>query len=186
MAGRAEKEAFGNFRDMVQEAVSCFATARVIGSTKELDERGTLTANSGAEVPLTSAEQPIAIAFFIHYTIRRINGQCKVSTDGYVHNVLLDGELAVEFHWHPSEGTRVWFPHVHPRFAGSGRDRGKMHIPSGRILIEDVLIFAHERGAQPRRADWEEIVTRNKERIAKELTWGTPSTLIYNPQHEEL
>ena len=57
-----------------------------------------------------------------------------------------------------------------------------MHIPSGRVLIEDVLIFAHERGAVPLNENWEAVVSRIKQRIAEEATWGAPSSLIYRSQ----
>ena len=59
-----------------------------------------------------------------------------------------------------------------------------MHIPSGRVLIEDVLIFAHERGAVPFKQNWEAVVSRIKQRIAAEATWGTPSSLIYRSRSD--
>ena len=59
-----------------------------------------------------------------------------------------------------------------------------MHIPPGRVLVEDVLIFANERGAVPMKEDWEGIVSRIKRRIADEATWGAPSSLIHRSQSD--
>ncbi len=57
-----------------------------------------------------------------------------------------------------------------------------MHIPSGRVLAEDVLIFAHERGATPLKDDWQKVVSRIKRRVAEEATWGAPTSHIYRTQ----
>ena len=186
MAGRTKSEAFENFRGMVQEAVSCFTDARVAGNIRGQDGRGVLTANGGNPFPLKSTERRVSVSIAISYALNRVDGEWRVSTEQYIHRVLVDGEPDVDFHWHPDEQTRLWYPHIHPRFAGAGREKGKTHIPSGRVFIEDVLVFAYERGAQPRKADWESILIRNKERLSSELTWGTPFPLIYRPQPKDL
>ncbi len=170
---------------MVQEAVSCFADAHVAGTRWDENGRGILTANGGNPVYLKSSEQRVSVAFSISYALNRSNGRWRVSTEQYIHKVLLNDELDIEFHWHPDEQTRVWFPHIHPRFMGSGQDHGKVHIPSGRVLIEDVLVYAYERGAQPRNKKWQSVLVKNKKDLASELTWGAPSALIYRPEDEE-
>ena len=188
MAGRTPAEAFRGFRQLVQEAIACFAHTRVTGTSQAPNEPGILTVNGGKPLRLQSTGPQVDITCSISYEIRPANdpddGQWRVSTLSYIHTVTLDERLAVEFHWHPDDGSNVWYPHIHPRLAGAGRDRGGMHIPSGRVLVEDVLIFANERGAVPMKEDWEGIVSRIKRRIADEATWGAPSSLIHRSQSD--
>ena len=188
MAGRTPVEAFRGFRELVQEAIACFAHTRVTGTSKAPNEPGILTVNGGKPLRLQSTEPLIDITCSIKYGIHQASdpdgAQWKVTTLSYIHTVTLDEKSAVEFHWHPDDGSNIWYPHIHPRLAGSGKDQGGMHIPSGRVLIEDVLIFAHERGAVPFKQNWEAVVSRIKQRIAAEATWGTPSSLIYRSQSD--
>ena len=186
MAGRTPAEAFRGFRELVQEAIACFAHTRVTGTSQAPNESGILTVNGGKPLRLQSTGPRVDITCSISYEILQVSdadgGLWRVSALSYIHTVRLDEELAVEFHWHPDDGSNVWYPHIHPRLAGGGRDWGGMHIPSGRVLIEDVLIFAHERGAVPLNENWEAVVSRIKQRIAEEATWGAPSSLIYRSQ----
>lgn len=188
MAGRTPAEAFRPFRKSIQEAIACFAHTRVTGNTQEPEEVGILTVNRGEPLSLDATDRQIEITCSISYRILPTGSQgsdsWRVSTVGYVHTLRLDGDLAVEFHWHPDDGSKVWFPHIHPRLAGSGRNLGGMHIPSGRVLVEDVLIFAHERGAIPLNDEWEDTVLRIKKRVAQEATWGAPTSHIYRTQPE--
>jgi len=185
MAGRTPADAFKAFREPIQRAVACFAHTRVSGNVLAPGRRGVLTLNSGEPLTIKSRATTIEITCSISYEIRKTNlsglGPWKVSTLGYIHTVLLNGDLAVEFHWHPEDGSNVWYPHVHPRLAGPGRDRGGMHIPSGRVLVEDVLIFAQERGAIPLKDDWEGIVGDIKSRVAVSASWGAPTSMIHKP-----
>ena len=186
MAGRTPSEAFREFRELIQEAISCFAHTRVAGTSQEPDEPGILTIHRGKPLTLEATQPRVditcSISYKIHQAANTENRQWRVSTLGYIHTVTLDEELFVEFHWHPDDGSNVWYPHIHPRFAGPGRDRGGIHIPSGRILIEDVLIFANERGATPLKDDWEAVVSRIKQRVAVESTWGARSSQIHRSQ----
>ena len=130
---------------------------------------------------MRSCGDKVSVAFSINYRLIEADQEWKVSTEAYIHKVLLNGDPEVEFHWHPHIQTRVWFPHTHARF--SNGDHGKVHIPSGRVLVEDVLVCAYELGAQPRKEEWESVMVENKKKLADDVTWGTPSTLLmYNPQ----
>ena len=188
MAGRTPADAFREFRGLIQEAIACFAHTRVTGSSQKPNEPGILTINNGQPLSLQSDGQQIDITCSISYKIHEAGTQgltqWRVSTLGYIHTVTLNGALAVEFHWHPDDGSNVWYPHIHSRLAGPGRERGGIHIPSGRVLIEDVLIFAHERGAVALKDDWEAVVSRIKKRVAAESTWGARSSLIHRAQSD--
>ena len=131
MAGRTPSEAFREFRELIQEAISCFAHTRVAGTSQEPNEHGILTVNRGKPLSLKAAQRQVDITCSISYKIHQDDAehrQWKVSTLGYIHTVTLDEELFVDFHWHPDDGSNVWYPHIHPRFAGSGKgSRGHTH-----------------------------------------------------------
>ncbi|HBX09915.1 MAG TPA: hypothetical protein DEG13_09065 [Candidatus Microthrix parvicella] len=49
------------------------------------------------------------------------------------------------------------------------------HYPTGRVLIENVLMLAVEMGAEPvDRARWDECCERNRFNFALGATWGLP------------
>ena len=129
---------------------------------------------------MKSNGQKVSVAFSINYRLIQVSRKWKISTENYIHKVLVDGKPRVEFHWHPDDQIPVWFPHIHMRL--SIGNQGKEHIPSGRVLVEDVLVCAYELGAKPQKQEWESVLIANKEKVTDEVTWGTPSTLLYNPQ----
>ncbi len=55
MAGRTPSEAFREFRELIQEAISCFAHTRVTGTSQEPNEPGILTVNRGKPLSLKAA-----------------------------------------------------------------------------------------------------------------------------------
>jgi hypothetical protein len=83
----------------------------------------------------------------------RFAGERKVVTDAYAYTISDDPEMGSElfaWHWHPDAGREDPHLHVgrgHPTHGGLG----KLHIPSGRIAFEEVLLFAiDELGVAPR------------------------------------
>lgn len=56
MGGRTKTEAFEDFREMVQEVVSCFADARVARTMWDENGRGILTANGSQRQVLPRTE----------------------------------------------------------------------------------------------------------------------------------
>ena len=135
MAGRTPADAFRPFRKSIQDAIACFAHTRVTGNTQEPGEIGILTVNRGEPLSLDSTDRQIEITCSMSYRILPTGNQgsdsWRVSTVGYVHTVKLGGELAVEFHWHPDDGSNIWYPHIHPYLLGSGRDKGALRDEAG-------------------------------------------------------
>lgn len=97
-------------------------------------------------------------------------GPYKCATVGYRY-AIRDNEDRLEvivFHWDQRGVTSpVTTPHLH---LGAGARVGfpgltELHLPSGRVAIEDVLHLAVELGAEPRpkhRDDWEKILRRTR------------------------
>ncbi len=76
------------------------------------------------------------------------------------------------YQWSPEGTGRTTRPHLHVgrrllRESIEVGDRSvrlpKLHVPTGRVAIEDVVRFAiAELGVTPRRVDWKEVLDRNQ------------------------
>ncbi|MGB8178904.1 MAG: hypothetical protein WCF63_01950, partial [Acidimicrobiales bacterium] len=63
------------------------------------------------------------------------------------------------------------YPHLHARQYSCG-----LHHPTGRVLIEDLLILAVECGAVPLdKNKWNRIEKKNKRNFTLGATWGAPN-----------
>lgn len=104
----------------------------------------------------------------------RYPGEWKVATDGYIYTLSEDEELRSElisWHWHPISrpDTHLHVGQGHPEIS---RLEG-MHVPSGRVFLEQVLLFAiDEFGVRCRRDDWQEVLGQNLDRVERFSTWG--------------
>ncbi|HMS48876.1 MAG: hypothetical protein WAX12_17955 [Candidatus Microthrix subdominans] len=93
----------------------------------------------------------------------------KVSTRKWIHVLRREGREIVAYHWHPDEPGDKTYPHLHLD------GKSSPHYPTGRVLIEDVLMLAVEMGAEPvDRARWDECCERNRSNFALGATWGLP------------
>jgi hypothetical protein len=101
-------------------------------------------------------------------------GERKVVTDAYAYTLSESAELAEEllaWHWQP-EGGRDPHMHIgraHPRLG----ELGRLHVPSGRVALEQVLLFAlDELGVRPAREDAREVLGEVLERFRRYRSWG--------------
>ena len=73
------------------------------------------------------------------------------------------GEL-LAFHWHPRGKSPIVTPHLHVRANIQIGERwlGKVHLPTGKLAIEDMVRLAiQELSAEPVREDWEALVAQH-------------------------
>lgn len=98
----------------------------------------------------------------------------KVSTHHYAHTVAEAQRLTPQLYsweWAASEPT---YPHLHlrrsdPAFQGLG----KLHIPTGRVFYEDVLLFLiTEHQVQHVRDDWKSVLDDSFRRVSTFSSWG--------------
>jgi hypothetical protein len=96
----------------------------------------------------------------------------RVRNRGYVYSIqTADESEVVAFHWNPESAGEVASPHAHvgrrllsePIELGSERfDLPKIHIPTGRVPLEDVVRMAiTEFRVEPRRDDWQAILNES-------------------------
>lgn len=105
-------------------------------------------------------------------------GPYEVSSSFYRYDVLdRDGGEVVVFHWEQEGRSPVRTPHLHlpaarpvvlPQRVNSGVAAlrtylNRLHLPTGRILVEDVIeLLIREFAAVPLVADWEAILAENR------------------------
>jgi len=169
VAGRKPSEAANNFLTPIQEALGCFLDGRVSVTTYDGHVPGVLTLNGGAPTPIIGSSK-LTVQISIRYTIVETEdpdrGPWKVNTDAWIHSLFEDEIETLGYHWHPVDTPDVLLPHLHYR-------KGREHLPTGRVLVEDLLRAAVEHGAKPRDAvRWEQIERDNREAFKRGATWG--------------
>ena len=98
------------------------------------------------------------------------DGEFKVFTDYYAYTASESPDLETEllaWHWHPDA-----HPVTHLHVGGDARF-AKMHIPTGRVLFEDVLRFLiTDLGVVPKKQDWDDITGDVVKRVKAYWTWS--------------
>lgn len=106
-------------------------------------------------------------------------GTWKVTTLSYEYAIerSKDRQEVIAFHWEGFDAVNP-IPHIHIGFAGNDKSTPftpKNHIPSGRVLVEDIVRFViDEMGVHPtkaRRLDWKSIVAAARAAVMKHKTW---------------
>jgi hypothetical protein len=85
------------------------------------------------------------------------------------------GPRLLAYHWHPEPPNRVRFPHIHfPRDCSSeGVPLSKVHAPTGRVCLEEVIRLAiDEFAAEPIRDDWDAVLRNTQEAHEAYRSWG--------------
>lgn len=174
MAGKTPRKAVNAFIAPIKEAMACFAACKVRVDQWDPEVEGILTINDGERVNLRKrAGMPrIGLELQMRYKIveHPTKGPWKVNTTGWIHDVYRADKRVMTFHWHPISDSHVKTPHLHASASSTYR---KMHIPTGRILVEDVLGLAHELGAQPLDSDWHGVMATNRYNFNLGATWGS-------------
>ncbi len=103
----------------------------------------------------------------------RFGGEWKVKTDGYAYTIAATDDLSQElfaWHWHPNSrpDTHLHVGRRHPELGSVG----KMHVPCGRVAMEEVALFAiHDLGVVPQRDDRQSILQDSLIRFRQYRTW---------------
>lgn len=100
-------------------------------------------------------------------------GPYKVTTTAYQY--LLEDEEEKEivaYQWHPDSTIKV--PHLHIGLSAkiAGKTANKVHLPTGRIALEQVLRLAvEELGAKPLKGEWKSILSQTQKLFEKWRMW---------------
>ena len=88
------------------------------------------------------------------------SGRWPTPDGGYRYEFrLADGPLLLAYHWHPVGVSPVTTPHLHLGGALQGINLAEAHLPTGPVVLPDVLRFAIvDLGVDPLRDDWREVL----------------------------
>lgn len=88
-----------------------------------------------------------------HYQVVQENRRWSTVTAGYLFSIdSPEHQEILAFHWHPDGNSPVRHPHLH---IGAGAQSGfsplqKAHVPTGQVMLQDVLLFAiNDLGVEP-------------------------------------
>lgn len=175
LAGRTPAQAVVAFLDPLKAAVHCFTKANLRPSGYQLSKPGSephvLLLNNAEPVALAGSELTLEVnQWFRVVAVDGHLGPYKVSTVGYSYIISEAEAERFAFHWHPATGRG--FPHVHV-----ASDAQRLHVPTGRIAIEQVLLLVQEMGAEPIDDRWQGIVDDSLRTFEEYRTWaGRPDT----------
>ena len=102
------------------------------------------------------------------------SGERKVNTFSYAHTVGRAENLKPQlcsWEWAAFEPK---YPHVHVRRADPDHGGlGKLHIPTGRVFFEEVVLFLiTEHDVAPQREDWKQVLDESLRRVLTWSSWG--------------
>lgn len=130
-------------------------------------------------VDLKTANDRLYLRSTINFTYvdhPQFPGERKVSTRLYAHTVGSTDTLKPQLYsweWN-SKSSEPTYPHVHVRRSDpTYHGLGKLHIPTGRVFYEHVLLFLiREHGVTPCRADWSDVLRDCLHRVSTYSSWG--------------
>jgi hypothetical protein len=173
--GRNASEADTNFAHYLRESLSVLTTSVLLAS-RDGNER-ILLYREPVKLPRKSGN-PLFIDITQTYLIVAIPEGFKAQTTGYTYSVLgKEGEGFREilvFHWHPLTTKNLKWPHMHVVGNTFDGDLGRVHIPTGRLAIEDfvrVLIRDFDVKARVSYEESKKILTRNKSAFCESASW---------------
>jgi hypothetical protein len=153
------------YRDALRRALSCVTDAVLqVESYRSTDRVLAATLNRGDPVQLIGPPD-LFLTLRLHYRVAQRDpapGVWTAHTAAYYFALQDERERELlAYHWHPESRSRVTWPHLHVGQALALSSR--IHLPTGRIFLEDILRLAIEEfGVRPRRMNWETVLRQTR------------------------
>lgn len=175
---RNQAQAIKRYKGFLQKSLSCLSadvwvTAKTPGNPKEY----VLTPNADPIVLKTTSGERYYFSAVQNFHVQkdsRWRGEWKVKTDRYAYTISFDQHLQQElasWHWHPGS-SRIETPHVHAPLADEAGKKLKLHLPTGRVSFEEIIVFMFDDlHVVPARSDWEAILWETLERFKTYRSW---------------
>ena len=165
--GRSAAEAVNDYRHGIQRLISCVtdSVVDVAGGYHLSPVPHTLAMNDGQPRTLSGPSR-LMLKLQQNYRIVQTDPPrepYRVEVAGYNY-VVCDSERReiLIYHWHPRSNSPVVTPHLHLRQGAQvGRSEVRdAHLPTGVVpLVSFLRLLVVDLGAQPRRPDWDSILT---------------------------
>jgi hypothetical protein len=204
---KTEKAALQAYEQDLHKAISCIADVTLYTKKSESSDKWLLMVSprKNKDVKGTSAEgdedtdlimlrckdqSKIYMELDQHVKVVKVDtdkgARFRVSTLKYVYAFYKPVDDAfVGWHFHPElEGIKIPHMHIYDKNTDEETKAGckphivhNMHLPSGRVSLEDVIAFAiYELNVLPdkkRQDDWGKVLTETSARFEENKTWGT-------------
>ena len=166
--GRTPAEAVAKYQSGIQRLLSCVSNSvvSVAGGYYPSSVPHSLIVESG----LLRGASRLMLTLEQYYRIAEPpssrTAPWQVEIVGYDYAVYDSDEREILlYHWHPHGGSPIASPHLH---LGSGAQVGRReirdaHLPTGHIPLSALLrLLIVEMGVQPRRQDWDTILSEGE------------------------
>jgi hypothetical protein len=188
LAGATPEEAVDGFLDLVRDTLDCILAGAAFGSGDAVGIEHSLTLYSpGQDEPNVArllthgGVGEILFRFALLYTVVHVPDASRrdafqIRTLFYQYAILDFAETEiVVYDWALAGISPVRRPHLHfpvaraihlqQRHGDTQKTYlGNLHFPTGRIALEDIVeLLIREFHVDPRRADWEAVLARNRE-----------------------
>lgn len=181
---RTEAEALAEFHKTLNHLVSCLSKDVF---TKFPVSKGAgahdFTVSDAKGIKLKHAEFDLTLTSVIRTETVKEDARFRISTNEYIHHLKKDGEPVIGWHFHPGD-AKILFPHIH-LYTHEAKDSwwkgmNSLHMPSGRILLEDVIWFlVSEIGVEPARNDWIEVIKKHMIAFQSDRSWGQKPPVMF-------
>lgn len=177
LAGKNPQEAVHNFIIPLQGVLSCFSASAHLSHIGPYEVTGGPFALVIDKFKLPGST--IYLSASMNYTIVHVKedadrGPFKVKTTAYQYMLTYKDEQEIfAYQWHPD--SQIKFPHLHLGSSAkiSSKTLNKLHLPTGRIALEQVLrLTVDELGVKPIKGKWDSILTEAQSRFEKWRTWS--------------
>lgn len=166
MPASSPVEAGERHRASVAQALACVARSHVVTGGAHLPptQPRAVVLNDGNAVPL-GGSAPISLSVAEQVQLLEEGSGWTARVVAYFYVLAQDNSELLSFHWHPRGPSSVRTPHLHVGAEVRVGERWlpKVHIPTGVVALQDVLVLAiEELGVQPIRDDWRVVIDRTR------------------------
>ena len=168
MSARTDREAVRHFADTLHTTLACVVEPHLYEYERADISAGQIRVLTLYEPIALDASAPVSLDVQHGFTlVDGAGAERRVTSQEYIYT-LRDGTtdyVLIAFHWHPLGVSRVRHHHVHVHASGAlgAWQADRLHVPTSRILLEDVVQFCiEELAARPRRADWQQVLEDNR------------------------
>jgi len=155
----------------VKSVLGCVTSQPIVRNSKHFPGENPLQSLHFPRSPTLLSDSDLGLEFWHYFREVWIEDtyEWRVRVESYRYHIV-DHRTRHElfaFHWDPV--LKVTFPHMHLGFGMRGHALpidNKAHIPTGKVPIEDVVVFAiSELRIKPLVPDWKDKITAAKERF---------------------
>ena len=175
---RNDAQARDRYLRFLQRSLSCISPTIWLTSERLIGTGAFALTTAIDPIRLVAAEGNdlffSATQYFHFEDSGRYAGERKVRTDGYAYRLRTAedraGEL-IQWHWHPQVGGRSDC-HLHVGAMHGDRPLRRLHIPTGRISFEEVILFLFDEfGIAANRPDHEDVLADSRQRFEAFRSW---------------